>query len=125
MAEPKKKILIIEDDQFTLKLYAARLVDEGFDVVATPSAKEAARLAEDHRPHLVIVDLMLQDGDGFSVISELRSLPACKDTPIVALSNLEQETDIAEAQRRGANEYLVKSALRFHDVIEKIKSLVR
>ena len=124
MADAKKKILIVEDDLFSLKLSTARLSDEGYEVIATPRAAEALRLAESHNPQLVIVDLMLQDGDGFAVIEQLRVLPGCATTPIVAHTNLEQETDREEALRKGANAYLVKSNVLFQDVVDTIKKLL-
>jgi DNA-binding response OmpR family regulator len=124
MAEPKKKILILEDDQFALNLYSALLTDDGFNVVATPRAQEAVLRAESPRANLIIVDLMLQDGDGFSAISALRATPGLEKTPIVVLTNLGQEADMEEARKRGANEYLVKSQLRFQEVVDRIKALL-
>ncbi len=122
---PKKKtILILEDEHFTLKLYSHLLEEEGYEVFATPQANEALIMAKQHKPNLFIIDLMLQDGDGFSVIRQIRQTAGYKKTPIVVLSNLGQETDIREAKEKGATEYLVKSNIRFEDMIKMVKKLI-
>jgi len=120
-----KKILIVEDEPFTIKLYTRLLTSEGFEVTATPETKEAARLAKTIKPNLVIVDMMLQDGDGFDVIKDIRKIPEFKKTPILVLSNLGQEIDINEAKKVGANQYLVKSNVKFEEVIETVKKMLK
>lgn len=121
----KKKILVIEDEQFTLKLYTHLLTEEGYEVKATPRASEAIRLAKDFKPDLFIVDLMLQDGNGFSVIKQLREITTFKKTPILTLSNLGQETDINEAKAKGSTQYLIKSNVRFEDIALTVKNLLK
>ena len=120
----KKTILILEDEPFTLKLYTHLLEDEGYDIVATPQATNAIRLAKQNKPNLFIIDLMLQDGDGFSLVKKIRGTAGFKKTPILVLSNLGQETDIDEAKKKGANEYLVKSNTRFEDIISTVKKMI-
>lgn len=125
MTKKNKKILIVEDDQFTLKLYAHLLEEEGFAVIKTPTSKEVMRLALSDKPDLFIIDLMLVEGDGFKVIKELRKTNQFKKTPIIVLSNLGQETDINEAVANGANKYFVKSNTRFQEVVETVKKLIK
>ena len=121
MVQTKKKILIVEDDKFSLKLYSHLLGEEGYEIIATPRASEVARLAEENKPDLFIVDIMLQDGNGFNIIKKIRAIADFKKTPIIALSNLGQEADIDEAKKNGANEYFVKSNTRFQEVIDIVK----
>ena len=121
----KKKILIIEDDQFSLKLYSHLLGEEGFETISTPNANEVIRLAKTNKPSLFIVDLMLQDGNGFSLIKNIRSTAGFKKTPIIVLSNLGQESDIDEAMKKGANKYFVKSNIRFQEIVDTVKKMLK
>lgn len=121
----KKKILIAEDDLFTIKLYTRLLEDAGFDIVSTPSADGFVALAKREKPDLIIVDLMLMNGNGFEIIKNIRSTASTKKIPIITLSNLGQETDINEAIRKGSNKYFVKSNTRFEEVIEAVKQLIK
>ena len=120
-----KKVLIVEDDQFSLKLYTHLLSEAGYKIVATPNANEVIRLAKKDKPSLFIIDLMLQDGNGFSLIKEIRSTVGFKKTPIIVLSNLGQESDIDEAIKKGANKYFVKSNVRFQEVVETVKKMIK
>jgi len=119
-----KKILILEDDKFSLKLYSHLLDEEKYQVIATPKASDALRLAKENKPDLFIIDIMLQDGNGFAVIKKLRGTDEFKKTPIIALSNLGQEADIDEATKKGADRYFVKSNTRFQEVIDMVKELI-
>jgi DNA-binding response OmpR family regulator len=125
MAKTKKKILIIEDDKFSLKLYSHLLGEEGYEIIATPNADEVIRLAKENKPNLFIVDLMLQNGNGFSIIKSIRSTSGFKKTPIIVLSNLGQESDINEAMKKGADKYFVKSNIRFAEVIDTVKKIIK
>jgi len=125
MVDNTKKILIVEDEQFTIKLYTHRLEAEGYEVTTTPRASEALRLAEEKKPDLFIVDLMLEDGNGFDVIKKLRSTTDFKKTPIITLSNLGQETDVNDALKIGADKYFIKSNTGFQEVIDAVKSLLK
>ncbi len=124
MIKKMKKILIVEDEPFTLKLYTHRLEAEGYLVSATTQASEAIRLATEKKPDLFIIDLMLEDGNGFDVIKKLRHTTGFKKTPIIILSNLGQETDVDDAMKIGANKYFIKSNTSFQEVINNIKSFL-
>ena len=121
----KKKILVVEDDKFSYKLYTHLLTEAGFDVVFTPIATEAVEFVKLHKPNIIIMDLMLKDGNGFDAIRAIRALPNIKQVPIITLSNLSQDADIKEALKIGANKYFVKSNTRFQTIIETINEMLK
>lgn len=120
-----KKILIVEDGDFSVKLYTHLLTDEGYEVIDTPKASEALKLTEEHNPSLIVMDLMLQNGNGFDAIKEIRQNHKFDKTPIIVLSNLSQDSDIKEALNNGASKYFVKSNVRFQQVVETIKEFTK
>ncbi|MEK7625716.1 MAG: response regulator [Patescibacteria group bacterium] len=121
----KKKILVVEDDKFSFKLYTHLLTEAGYEVASTPRASEAFDLAKQFNPALVIADLMLQDGNGFDVIKKLRQTEQFKNTPIITLSNLGQDADKKEALKVGADKYFVKSNTRFQEIIATIEEMLK
>lgn len=121
----QKKLLIVEDDSFTLKLYAARFSEEGYTVTQTPRAKDVSHIIESEHPDLVILDMMLQDGNGFGVLEVIRSNKPTKNTPVIILSNLGQDSDITEAKKRGATKYFVKSNTRMQEVVDAVNKLLK
>lgn len=122
---PQRKILVIEDSDFAIKIYKTRLEQEGFDVIATPNASEAGRLAQEHKPALCIVDLMLTYGNGFEAIADIRNQKNGKKVPIFVISNLSQQSDIDEAISRGASQYFVKSSVSLQEVIDKAIATIK
>ena len=120
-----KKILIVEDDSFTLKLYAARFTEEGYEVTQTPRAKDVDHLVASEKPELVILDMMLQDGNGFEVLQTIRKNKTTKSLPVIILSNLGQDSDITEAKKRGATKYFVKSNTRMQEVVDAVNKLLK
>ncbi|MEA2495609.1 MAG: two-component system, OmpR family, response regulator RegX3, partial [Thermoleophilaceae bacterium] len=79
----RPRILLVEDEESISEPFSRALAREGFDPVVARTAAEALELAERVDPELVLLDLMLPDGDGRDVCLELRRR---SDTPIIMLT---------------------------------------
>ena len=119
--DKKHVVLMIEDDLFWLKLYGDQFTRAGFEVVLASTGPEGVHQAILKHPDVILLDLMLPQKSGFEVLVDLRSNDAAKDIPVIILSILGQESDIAEAMRLGAQDYLLKTDVRVSDVIAKVK----
>jgi len=119
------KIYIVEDDQFSINFYTNRLVDEGYEILSSPEADTAFRQIKKDQPDLIIVDLMIQGGNGFDLIGKIRKEKGFKKTPIIVLSNLGQDKDVQEAIKKGANKYFVKANTQFAEIEKAIKELIK
>lgn len=67
-----KKILLIDDEVELLELLKARLQYEGYDVIYLDSGKDAARVAQEKKPDLILLDIMMPGKDGYDVCAELK-----------------------------------------------------
>lgn len=85
-AQPDRKILIVDDDPMVLELMQAVLEPEGFTVLKAGSGREGMALAHEQRPHLIVLDLLMPDVDGFQVLNELKRGPLTASIPIVVLT---------------------------------------
>jgi len=117
-----KKILLVEDDKFLLKFFAARLKEEDFEVVLAEDGEEAVRRVKEEKPDLILLDLILPKKDGFAVLKEIKSDEKTKNIPVFVLSNLGQESDREKAKELGAVDYLVKVNFDLKEIIKKIKN---
>lgn len=117
-----KKILLVEDDKFLLKFFAARLKEEDFEVILAEDGEEAVRKVKEKKPDLVLLDLILPKKDGFAVLKEIKSDEKTKNIPVFVLSNLGQESDREKAKELGAVDYLVKVNFDLKEIIKKIKN---
>ena len=77
------QILIIEDDQGCSDLISEVVADLGYQVMVSDRADAGLRLVQEHHPRLVVLDVMLPDGDGFSLLQHIREDPATARTPVL------------------------------------------
>jgi DNA-binding response OmpR family regulator len=98
-------ILVIDDDPETLKLLEVILERAGARVVAARDAEQGLRRFYEHRPDLVILDVMMPGRDGWEVCRDLRRLSA---VPIMMLTVLDETRDALRGLDAGADDYVTK-----------------
>jgi len=102
-------ILIVEDDQDQLALADLRVTMAGYRVRAASTVQELMRsLLDDGAPELLLLDVMLPDGDGFDVLDKLRRHPRFASLAIVLLTAKREPDDIARGLALGADGYVAK-----------------
>jgi len=79
-------ILLVDDNEVNLKLAQQILVASGYEVRTAVRGEQAIEMAGTRRPDLILLDIRLPDIDGLEVLRRLRTLPALKDVPIVAMT---------------------------------------
>jgi signal transduction histidine kinase/DNA-binding response OmpR family regulator len=99
------EVLIIDDDSAALDLSSRTLSRAGYRVRTTQSGADGLRMAQQQRPDVILLDVMMPGMDGWQVLHSLRSDPELSDVPVLMLSML-NERDLGLLL--GANEYLVK-----------------
>ncbi len=120
----KVKVLIVEDEPEFLELYRLKLTLDGYDVIAAKSGKEALDKASSRQPQLILLDIKMPEMDGFEVLKKLRSEPGTKNTPVVILSNFDEQEMIEKGLSLGANEYLLKFQFTPEEISSRIKNWV-
>ncbi len=110
------KIMLVEDDNNLREIYEARLLAEGYEIVAAKDGEEALALAVKEKPDLIISDVMMPKISGFDMLDILRSTPETKDTKVIMMTALSQTEDKGRADKLGADRYLVKSQVTLEDV---------
>ena len=118
------KIMLVEDDNNLREIYGARLLAEGYEIVAAQDGEEALALAVKERPDLIISDVMMPKISGFDMLDILRSTAETKDTKVIMMTALSQVEDKARASKLGADKYLVKSQVTLEDVARVVHELL-
>lgn len=119
--EPKKKILLVEDDTALASVYQSRLELEGFEVDHVANGELALSRVVEYKPDLVVLDAMMPKVNGFDVLDILRNTPETTNVRVIMLTALSQPKDKERAEALGADDYLVKSQVVIGDVVERIK----
>jgi two-component system response regulator RegX3 len=115
------RILLVEDEESISDPFSRALAREGFEPTVARTAAEALRMAEQIDPQLVLLDLMLPDGDGRDVARELRRRSS---VPIIMLTARGTETDRIVGLELGADDYVVKP-FSGPEVIARIRAVLR
>ena len=102
------KILIVDDDQDSLKLIGLMLQRQGYEVVAANAGNQAIARALNELPDLIILDVMMPDMDGYEVTRRLRSNPKTKDIPIIMFTAKTLIDDKVAGFEAGVDDYLTK-----------------
>ncbi len=122
MVQPKS-LLIIDDDPELRDLLTEQLeINQQFSVSAAPSAAEGLRLAKEHRPDLILLDLDLPDINGHEVCRRLRQ--SGLGAPVIMLTAAEGEADTVLGLESGANDYVTKP-FKFAVLLARIRAQLR
>lgn len=106
---PPVRILLAEDDRILRRAGEVTLRRQGYTVVVAVDGEDALAKAREHKPDLILLDVIMPKIGGFEVLARLQSDAETRHIPVIMLSNLGQESDVQHAVARGARDYLVKS----------------
>lgn len=104
----KKTILIVEDEEDILALIHYNLTREGYKVLTATSGEQGVKLACEHQPDLVVLDLMLPGIDGLQVCRELKQRDNTRQIAVIMLTAKGEEADIVTGLELGASDYVTK-----------------
>ena len=129
MEPAQRSLLLVEDDASTRDFLADNLAADGFAVATASAAGEAVRAIEARRPDLVLLDVMLDDASGLSVLDRVRAADGLGSRidpalPVIVVSARAAEVDRLRGFARGADDYVTKP-FSYAELRARIESLLR
>jgi DNA-binding response OmpR family regulator len=117
-----KKILIADDEISIQRLIEYVLRKFEYEILIANNGNEAVEIAMDERPDLIFLDVMMPEKNGIEVCREIKSNPDLRDTYIVMLTALGEESDIRKIFEAGADEYVAKpfSPSKISELVKKV-----
>ena len=125
MPEKKAKILIVEDDIDLLEVLIKKFELEKFLVLEAPEGKIGLEEALRNHPDLILLDIVMPVMDGMTMLMKLREDSWGKNVSVVLLTNLSDESNVAEAMKHGVYDYLVKVDWNIEDVVKKVRAKLK
>ena len=104
----KKKILVIDDEPNVVKMVQTRLEASGYEIIAAFDGRQGLTYAYKERPDLIILDVMMPAGGGYSVYKRLKMSSKTWSIPVIFLTAKDRPEDVAKAYKLGAQYYLKK-----------------
>ncbi len=116
------RLLVVDDEEPILELLSGSLRFAGFEVMTAASGAEALRAAAASRPDLVLLDVMMPDGNGFEVVRRMRS--SGLDVPVIFLSARDGVRERVAGLALGGDDYVTKP-FSLDEVLERIRAVLR
>lgn len=119
----KKRVLLVEDDSFLRELFLKKLKQFDFEIEGAQNGREGIEKVSSFKPDIVVLDIIMPEVNGIDVIKAIRALDDrdLSSVPILVVSNLGQEEEIAKALRYGANDYLIKAHFDTDEIVRRIE----
>jgi DNA-binding response OmpR family regulator len=117
-------VLIVEDEENIASFARMYLEAAGYQVMHALRGDEGLRMAQDHRPALLVLDLMLPGIDGYEVTRRLRQSDAVAQTPIIMLTARDDAVDKVVGLELGADDYLTKP-FNPRELVARVRAVLR
>ncbi len=105
---PKKRILVVDDEEDIRELVTYNLLRDGYMVDSAVTGEDALKIAKKNRPDLILLDLMLPGIDGLETARRLKKDSSISSVPIIILTAKGEEADIVTGLELGADDYVTK-----------------
>lgn len=115
-----KRILAVDDENDVLLIIRTALQSDGYTVMTASNGMDGLALAEDERPDLIMLDLMMPEMDGMEVLRRLKQSEKTSHIPVIILTGVSDRDKIRQALNQGTSYYIVKP-FDYHDLISKAK----
>lgn len=116
-----KRVLVVEDNELNMKLFHDLLEAQGYDVLQTRDGMEALKLAREHKPDLILMDIQLPEVSGLEVTKWLKEDENLRAIPVIAVTAFAMKGDEEKIREGGCEAYIAKpiSVTNFLDTVAK------
>jgi len=126
MSKPTKSVLVVEDNDLSMRLFHDLLEAHGYNVLQAEDGMEGWRMAREHRPDLILMDIQLPDVSGLEVTKWLKDDETLKSIPVIAITAFAMEGDEEKMLEGGCDAYIPKpiSVPDFLQTVERFANRV-
>ena len=124
MKQKDIKILLVDDEPDILEIVRYNLSSQGYQIIIGKNGIEAVEKAKKHKPHLIILDVMMPEMDGIEACEKIRELPNQNDTIITFLTARGEDYSQVAGFDAGADDYIAKP-IKPKVLVSKVKALLR
>ncbi|MEK7879552.1 MAG: response regulator [candidate division NC10 bacterium] len=103
-----KRILVIEDQEDNRRIVRDLLTSVSYEILEAITGEEGVRMAETHRPDLILMDIQLPGLDGYEVTRRIKANPALRHIPVIAVTSYALSGDDVKAFEAGCDAYIAK-----------------
>jgi DNA-binding response OmpR family regulator len=116
----KTKILLVDDEPDVLEILSKKLETAGFLTVRASDGNSGLKKTREEKPDLVLLDIMMPDKDGFTMLRDLQSDTELRRIPVIMVSAKSEADSLFAGRDLGATDYLIKP-INFEELLKYIK----
>lgn len=117
-------VLVVDDDEVGRLICVDRLLDSGFDVIEADDGGPALELFNQHKPDIILMDVMMKKMDGYAACQALRALPGGATVPVLVVTGLNDVDSIERAYDAGATDFIGKP-FDWRILINRVRYMLR
>ncbi len=116
-----KTVLVVEDNELNMKLFHDLLEAHGYNILQTKDGMEALRIAREHKPDLILMDIQLPEVSGLEVTKWIKEDEDLKSIPVIAVTAFAMKGDEEKIREGGCEAYIAKpiSVTNFLETVRK------
>ena len=119
-----KTVLVVEDNELNMKLFHDLLEAHGYNIIQTKDGMDALRLAREHKPDLILMDIQLPEVSGLEVTKWIKEDDDLKSIPVIAVTAFAMKGDEEKIREGGCEAYIAKpiSVTNFLETVQRFLS---
>jgi len=121
MGDKKYSILIVEDEEALSQALKKKFTSVGFDVLVAKDGYDGLLFALEHKPSIILLDLLMPKMDGMTMLKKLREDDWGENVSVIVLTNVNEESKMQEALQCHVHDFIVKSDWLIDDVVKKVE----
>lgn len=122
--ESKKKVCIIDDEDYIRDIYSVKFKGEGFDVIDAANGEDGLKLMREERPDIILLDMQMPIKNGFDVLADMKEDKTIADIPVIILSNVDDEKSVIKVGNFETRFYLIKALNSPQKVVDVVREVL-
>ena len=120
-----KKIAIIEDDQSILEMYKIKFEHSGYQVFTATNGNDGLTILKGAQIDIILLDIMMPQMDGTTMLSELRKTPWGKKIPVIIMTNISKDEMPNALKNLEVSDYVIKASTTPQLVVYKVELIIK
>lgn len=118
-------VTIVEDEQAISQMYRIKLEAEGYEVFTAENGAKGLEVIQQHRPDVVLLDIMMPEMTGDVMLKKLRESDWGKDIKVIILTNVSEEEAMKKVKELGVSDFVIKAQSTPHQVLDVVKRVLK
>lgn len=118
-------VLIVEDDLFLAELLERKFKQKNYTAYRAMDVEQARQILAEHAVQMILLDIVLPGMHGITFLEELKANDKLKGIPVVIISNLGQQEEVAKGLKAGAVDYIIKANSTPGEILKKVESILK